>query len=176
MFNLELILEAVLSAADHPLSLEQLQALFDEATRPAIPELKAALQQLQRVYDNRALELLEVNSGWRLQVRNGYGPWVARLWEERPARYSRALLETLALIAYQQPITRAEIEAVRGVSVSPGIIQTLLERNWIRVLGHREVPGRPALFGTTAHFLDDFNLQRLDQLPALREIKDFGTV
>lgn len=174
--SLELILEAVLAAADRPLSLIELQALFAEPFQPTVLEISAALQSIQQQYRERALMLREVNSGWRFQVRECYSEWIARLRAERPARYSRALLETLALIVYRQPITRAEIEAVRGVSVSSQIIQTLLERQWIQVVGHRETPGRPALYGTTAQFLDDFCMQDLAQLPPLPALKDFGTV
>ena len=127
-------------------------------------------------YSERGLELKEVASGFRIQVREDTNPWVARLWEERPQRYSRALLETLALIAYRQPITRGDIEEVRGVSVRTNIIRTLQEREWIRVVGHRDVPGKPALFGTTKAFLDYFNLSSLDDLPSLAEIKDMETI
>ncbi|ROR32263.1 SMC-Scp complex subunit ScpB [Inmirania thermothiophila] len=170
------ILEAALLAAGRPLSLDALAALFAEHERPPRGQLRACLEALAEEYAGRAVELKEVASGWRVQVRADYAPWVQRLWEERPARYSRALLETLALIAYRQPITRGEIEAIRGVAVSSNIIRTLLDRGWIRVVGHRDAPGRPALFGTTRAFLDHFNLRSLDELPTLAELRDLDAV
>lgn len=170
------IVEAALFAAATPLSREQLAALFDENERPSIATLRSVLDELRQHYHGRGVELAEVAGGYRFQVPDGYSPWVSRLWEERPTRYSRALLETLALIAYRQPITRAEIEEVRGVAVSTNIIRTLEERQWIRVLGHREVPGRPAIFGTTRQFLDYFNLKSLNQLPSLAEVRDLNQV
>jgi segregation and condensation protein B len=171
------IIEAALLAADAPLSLEKLESLFDgDEQRPNREVLRTALRELMGDCENRGVELVEVASGWRMQVRAELSPWVSRLWDERPPRYSRALLETLALIAYRQPITRAEIEDVRGVSVSSNIIKTLQEREWIRVVGHREVPGRPAMFATTRQFLDYFNLKRLDELPALSELKDLDSI
>ena len=173
---LKVVLEAALVAAGEPLSLERLQGLFDEAVRPEREHLRQALDELAGDYRGRGLELTEVAGGFRLQVPSHLAPWVNRLWEERPGRYSRALLETLALIAYRQPITRAEIEAVRGVGVSSTIIRTLQERGWIKVLGHREVPGRPALFGTTRQFLDYFNLRSLGELPALPILRDLEAV
>ena len=175
--QLKNILEAVLMAAGHPMSLDQLQmTLFPEGDPPEKTELKESLAELERDYDGRALELVEVASGYRFQVRQSMEPWVSRLWEEKPARYSRALLETLALVAYRQPITRAEIEDVRGVSVSSSIIKTLQDREWIRVVGHRDVPGRPALFGTTREFLDYFGLKNLDELPTLAELRDIDSI
>ncbi len=175
--HLKNIIEAVLMAAGHPMSLDQLQmTLFPEGDPPEKAELKEALGELERDYDGRALELVEVASGYRFQVRQSMEPWVSRLWEEKPARYSRALLETLALVAYRQPITRAEIEDVRGVSVSSSIIKTLQDREWIRVVGHRDVPGRPALFGTTREFLDYFGLKSLDELPTLAELRDIDSI
>lgn len=165
------VVEAALLAAGRPLKLEELAALFDEPRRPARDELRAGLQALQSDYAERGIELRETASGWRVQVRPQLAAEISRLWPERPARYSRALLETLALIAYRQPITRGEIEAVRGVAVNPNIVKTLLERNWIRVLGQRDVPGRPEILGTTAEFLDYFGLKRLDELPPLAELK-----
>jgi len=170
--SLKCILEAVLLAADEPLEPAALAAVFEEGERPSDADLGKALAELEEDYAERALELRKVASGYRIQVREEVNPWVARLWEERPQRYSRALLETLALIAYRQPITRGEIEEVRGVSVRSNIIRTLQEREWIRVVGYRDVPGKPALFGTTRAFLDYFNLASLDDLPSLAEIKD----
>ena len=170
--QLQQILEAALLAAGQPLSQVQLAALFNDEERPPGGEIGRALEQLKNDCANRGVELKKVASGYRLQVRQDLNEWVSRLWKERPQRYSRALLETMALIAYRQPITRGEIEAVRGVSVSTNIIRTLQEREWIRVVGHRDVPGKPALFGTTKIFLDSFDLQNLDDLPTLAEIRD----
>lgn len=166
------ILEAAILASHQPLSLIQLADLFDEAVRPSHTELAQALESLSAACAERGVELVEVASGFRYQVKTEIYPHVARLWTERQSRYSRALLETLSLIAYRQPITRSEIEAVRGVAVSSHIIRTLEEREWIRVVGHREVPGRPALYGTTRSFLDYFKLKSLEDLPTLSEIKD----
>lgn len=168
------ILQALLLAAREPLSLEQLAGVFDEHQRPERAALKAALQQLQQEAATTSQELVEVAGGYRYQIRSQYAAWVARLSEEKPPRYSRALLETLSLIAYRQPITRGEIEEVRGVSVSSQIIRTLEEREWIRVVGHREVPGRPALYATTRHFLDYFNLKSLAELPPLAELRQLA--
>ena len=170
--QLKQILEAALLAAGQPLSHAQLGALFSEEERPPGGEISKALEQLKDDCARRGIELRKVASGYRLQVKQSMHGWVSRLWKERPQRYSRALLETMSLIAYRQPITRGEIEAVRGVSVSTNIIRTLQEREWIRVVGHRDVPGKPALFGTTKAFLDYFNLENLDDLPTLAEIRD----
>jgi len=167
------VVEAALLAAGRPLSLESLQELF--ATRGGGPEratLKNMLDSLANDYQDRGIELKEVSSGYRIQIRRTMTDWLMPLWEERAPRYTRALLETLALIAYRQPITRAEIEEVRGVVVSTNIIRTLLERSWVRVVGHRDVPGKPAMFGTTREFLDYFGLKKLDEMPTLAEIKD----
>jgi segregation and condensation protein B len=166
------LLEAFLLASGKPQSLERLFELLEEAERPAPAVFKKALAHLGKSCDGRAFELIEVASGYRLQVREKYAPWVARLWEERPQRYSRAMLETLALIAYRQPITRGEIEDVRGVTVNSHIVKTLLEREWIRVVGHRDVPGKPAMFATTKAFLDHFNLKSLDALPPLAALRE----
>jgi segregation and condensation protein B len=166
------LLEAFLLASGKPQSLERLFELFEEAERPAPAVFKKALAHLGKSCDGRAFELIEVASGYRLQVREKYAPWVGRLWEERPQRYSRAMLETLALIAYRQPITRGEIEDVRGVAVNSHIVKTLLEREWIRVVGHRDVPGKPAMFATTKAFLDHFNLKSLDELPPLAALRE----
>ena len=168
------IVEAALLAPNHPLALAQLHALFPEDA-PAPPgSVEAALEHLREACADRGVELVEVASGFRYQVKADVHGWVARLWTERKTKYTRATLETLALIAYRQPITRGEIEQVRGVAVSSNIIQALEEREWIRVVGHRDVPGRPALYGTTKGFLDYFGLKRLDELPPLSELKDIG--
>ena len=172
--SLKSILEGVLMASDEPLTLANLAAVFTDDERPSTTDIHAAVQELAADYAERGIELKEVASGWRIQVREDVNLWVTRLWEERPQRYSRALLETLALIAYRQPITRGDIEEVRGVSVRSSIIRTLQEREWIRVVGHRDVPGKPALFGTTRAFLDYFNLASLDDLPSLAEIRDMA--
>jgi len=169
--DLKNVVEAALLAAGHPLKVEQLDALFEDALRPGKVKVRAALEVLAGEYAGRGIELKETASGWRVQVRAELAGEISRLWPERPPRYSRALLETLALIAYRQPITRGEIEAVRGVAVNPNIVKTLLERNWIRVVGQRDVPGRPELLGTTTEFLDYFGLKRLDELPPLAELK-----
>ena len=165
------VVEAGLLAAGRSLGLDELAALFGEADRPGTAGIRASLIALEQDYAPRALELKETASGVRIQVRREFATEVSRLWPERPQRYSRALLETLALIAYRQPITRAEIEAVRGVAVNPNIIRTLLERNWVRVVGHRELPGRPELLGTTREFLDYFGLRTVDELPPLAELR-----
>jgi segregation and condensation protein B len=170
------VVEAVLLAAGRPVSLEQMRELFDEAQRPPDDEISAALESLQQSYADHGVELCEVASGWRVQIRPQYADVVSRLWQERPSRYSRALLETLALIAYRQPITRSEIEDIRGVTVATTIMRTLHERNWIRVVGHREVPGRPELLGTTREFLDYFGLKSLDDLPTLAELQDLDDI
>ena len=174
--SLKSILEAVLMVAGEPLSLAALATVFSDEERPSNSEISKTLEDLGDDYAERGLELKEVASGFRIQIREDANPWVVRLWEERPQRYSHALLETLALIAYRQPITRGDIEEVRGVSVRTNIIRTLQEREWIRVVGHRDVPGKPALFGTTRAFLDYFNLQNLDDLPSLAEIKDMESI
>lgn len=174
--DLKHIIEATLLAAGRPVPAQQLLDLFDERERPTAEQLKAALDLLAADYAERGIELVEVASGWRIQVRPRTAEVVSRLWQERPTRYSRALLETLALVAYRQPITRSEIEEIRGVSISSTIMRTLQERNWIRVVGHREVPGRPELIGTTREFLDYFGLKSLDQLPTLAELKDVETI
>jgi segregation and condensation protein B len=167
--DLKAIVEAALFAAQRPLCLAELEALFGEDERPAAEDIRQALETLAEEYAARPLELRKVASGYRFQVRAAYAPWISRLFEERPGRYSRALLETLAIIAYRQPVTRGQIEEIRGVAVSSGIIRTLTEREWVTVVGHRDVPGRPALFATTRQFLDYFNLESLADLPALPE-------
>lgn len=170
--RLEHICEALLLASDQPLSAEALHRLLGAELGVTKKDIRSAMEQLAVRVGQGASELKEVGSGFRIQVKADYAEWVGRLWQEKPPRYSRALLETLALVCYRQPITRGEIEDIRGVAVSTNILRTLLERGWIRELGVKEVPGRPALFGTTPQFLDDFNLRSLDQLPALPEIKD----
>lgn len=166
------IVEAALFAAARPLNINQLLKLFEEGeAQPAREEIQAALDTLATEWRERGIELRQVSSGYRFQVKQSLSPWISRLSEERPPRYSRALLETLALIVYRQPITRAGIEEIRGVAVSSSIMKTLLEREWIRVVGHRDVPGKPALYGTTRKFLDYFNLKSLSELPPLAEIK-----
>jgi len=170
------VLEAALLAADGPLPVERLQQLFAGEEAVGRKEIRAALEALAGDYEGRGIELKEVASGFRVQVREQVAPWVNRLWEERAPRYSRALLETLAIIAYRQPITRGEIEDIRGVSVSSSIMKTLQEREWIRVAGHRDVPGRPAVYITTKAFLDYFNLDSLSALPSLAELRDFEEI
>jgi segregation and condensation protein B len=170
------IIEGALLAAGKPLTIAQLADLFEEHERPENPAIREALTEAAERCEGRGFELQEVASGFRYQVRQSLSPWVGRLWHERPQKYSRALLETLALIAYRQPITRGEIEEIRGVAVSSNIVKTLHEREWIRVVGHRDVPGRPAMYATTRQFLDYFNLKTLDQLPALAEIRDLETL
>jgi segregation and condensation protein B len=170
--QLKYIVEAALLAAGRPLSIDELQRLFGESDPPARQDLRAAVMELQADYAERGISVKEVASGFRMQVDPSMSQWLEKLWEERPPRYSRALMETLAIIAYRQPVTRGDVEDIRGVSVTTNIIRTLLERNWIREVGHRDVPGRPAMFGTTKEFLDYFDLKKLDELPTLEEIKD----
>lgn len=170
------ILEGALVAAGKPMTVPQLADLFEEGERPENEQIREALAQLTQYCEGRGFELRQVASGYRFQVVEDVAPWVGRLWEEKPQRYSRALLETLALIAYRQPITRGDIEDIRGVAVSSQIIKTLLEREWVRVVGHKDVPGRPAMYATTRKFLDYFNLSNLDDLPALADIKDLDTL
>lgn len=171
--QIKLVIEAALFAAGRPLTLDRLAELFaSKGTAPDRAMLRRALDTLATDYESRGIELKEVATGFRVQVKRSMSDWLQPLWEERAPRYTRALLETLALIAYRQPITRAEIEEVRGVVVSTNIIRTLLERNWVRVVGHRDVPGKPAMFGTTKEFLDYFGLKKLEDLPPLAELKD----
>jgi segregation and condensation protein B len=172
IIQLKRIFEAALLGAGQPLSVAQLAALFDDQDSPPHEDIARALEELQQDAVGRGVELVEVASGFRYQVREDVHIWVSRLWTERQTRYSRALLETLALIAYRQPITRGEIEQIRGVGVASSIVKTLEEREWVRVVGYRDLPGKPALFGTTKAFLDYFNLKSLDQLPPLSEIRD----
>jgi segregation and condensation protein B len=170
--KIQTIIEAALMVAGQPLTVSGMQNLFPEADQPSTAEIKAILSHIQNKYTESGIELREVASGYRFQAKAELSPWLSRLWEERAPRYSRAFLETLAIIAYKQPITRAEIEEIRGVTVSSNIIKTLMEREWIKIIGHREVPGRPAIFGTSKAFLDYFNLKSLTDLPSLAEFKD----
>lgn len=174
--KIEYIIEAALFTADEPLSAEKLANLFEEGNRPSLGEVRAALASLQMNYAERGVELLEVASGYRFQAKAECAEFIKRMWEKKPPRYSRALMETLALIAYRQPITRGEIEDVRGVTVSSQTMKTLMEREWVKIAGHRDVPGKPALYATTRGFLDYFNLKNLSDLPALAELVDFESL
>ncbi len=169
------IIEAALMVAEQPLTINNLQKLFNEDEQPSTSEVKALLSTIRDRHIDSGIELSEVASGCRLQAKAELSPWLSKLWEERAPRYSRAFLETLAIIAYRQPITRAEIEQIRGVTVSSNIMKTLLERDWVKVLGYRELPGKPAILGTTKTFLDHFNLKSLGELPSLAEFKNFAT-
>jgi len=166
------IIEGAILASGQPMTIARMLELFDEEVAPSKEEIQAALEDIQADIQSRGFELKEVASGWRFQVRENLAPWVNRLWDEKPQKYSRALLETLALIAYRQPITRGDIEEIRGVAVSSHIMKTLMERDWVKVVGHRDVPGRPSLYATTRQFLDYFNLKSLEELPSLSEIRD----
>ncbi len=174
--ELKNILQAVIMASSTPMTIDKLLAVFPENAQPERDEIQAALQGLAEDCNDKSFELKQVSSGYRFQVKKDYTEYVSRLWEERPARYSRALLETLALVAYRQPITRAEIEGVRGVSVSSTIMKTLLEREWVKVVGHRDVPGKPAIYATSKTFLDYFNLKSLEDLPPLAELRDLDKI
>ncbi len=169
-------IEAALLSAGRPLSVDQLQKLFDGRMAPEKSEIRAAIATLNEEYENRGILISEVASGFRIQVKSTMADQLHKLWEERPPRYSRALFETLALVAYRQPITRGEIEEIRGVSVSSNIVRSLMERDWVRVVGHRDVPGRPEMFGTTRTFLDYFGLKKLDDLPALSALTDLESL
>lgn len=174
--EIKYFVEAALLAAGRPLSVDQLQKLFDGRSEPDKSVVRQALQILVDEYEGRGITIAEVASGFRIQVKSGMAERLHKLWEERPPRYSRALFETLALVAYRQPVTRGEIEEIRGVSVSSNIVRTLLERDWVRVIGHRDVPGRPELFGTTRAFLDYFGLKKLDDLPPLADLSDWESL
>lgn len=170
---LKYIIEAALLAADEPLAINRLSELFaEDPEQPNKEAIKQALNELSNDYVDHSLECVELASGYSIRIKKEYAPWVSRLWELKPAKYSRAFLETLALVAYKQPITRAEIEQVRGVAVNSQIIKILLEKEWIKIVGHRELPGKPAVFATTKKFLDYFNLKSLEELPSLADIKD----
>lgn len=174
--QLKRILESLIMASSTPLSLDRMLAVFPEDQQPERKYLRETLAALAEDYAKTSLELKEVSSGFRFQVRKDYAEWVSKLWEEKPARYSRALLETLALVAYKQPITRGEIEKIRGVSVNTQIMKTLLEREWVTIVGHRDVPGKPAIYATTRQFLDYFNLKSLEDLPPLAEVRDLDQI
>jgi len=170
--NLKGIVEAALLVSDSPLTLDRMLSMFEEAARPTREEVRAVLDELTDDYKERGVELKQIDKGFRFQTRSEYSPWLNRLWQSRAPRYSRALLETLAIIAYRQPVTRGEIEEIRGVTVSSEIMKTLLAREWIRQVGHRDIPGKPALFGTTRGFLEHFNLKSLTELPPLSELRE----
>ncbi len=174
--QLKNILEAILLGSGRPLTIDQILAMFDENEQPERNAIRDAVSALQTDYEGRGIALVQVGGGFRIQIREDMQPWVSRLWEEKPARYSRALLETLSLVAYRQPITRGEIENVRGVTVSTSIMRTLQERDWVHVVGHRDVPGHPAMYGTTKQFLDYFSLKSLSDLPALSELRDLSAI
>jgi len=174
--EIKYFVESALLAAGRPLSVDQLQNLFDTAALPDKSEIRQAIGSLNEEYEQRGITIAEVASGFRMQVKAAMADRLQKLWEDRPPRYSRALFETLALIAYRQPTTRGEIEEIRGVSVSPNIVRSLLEREWVRVVGHRDVPGRPAMFGTTKLFLDYFGLKKLDDLPPLDDLSDWESL
>ncbi len=174
--RIKYIVESVLLASGKPLTLDNILAVFGDGEKPERDQIRDAIAALQEDYAERGIELVQVASGYRVQVGQDMEPWVSRLTEEKPQRYSRALLETLALVAYRQPITRGEIEDIRGVSVSSSIMKTLQEREWVRIVGHRDVPGRPAMYGTTKQFLDYFNLKGLDDLPTLMELRDIDSI
>lgn len=179
---LKKIVEGLLLASNEPLSVKRIlevfsdQEVFGDAEKPDLEEVQAAVEEIAADCRDHGFELKEVASGWRYQVRQELALWIGRLWDERPVKYSRAILETLALIAYRQPITRGDIEEIRGVAVSTTIVKTLMERQWVRIVGHRDVPGRPALYATTRQFLDYFNLKSLDELPSLSEIRDIDKI
>ncbi|MGR9087561.1 MAG: SMC-Scp complex subunit ScpB [Gammaproteobacteria bacterium] len=168
------IVEAILFAANRPMTSKEIRQVFPEIEQPDLPAIQAAIEEIAEEYQSRPIELKQVASGYRFQVKPELSRWVSRLFEEKPPKYSRALLETLAIIAYRQPVTRGDIEDIRGVSVSSSILQTLLEREWVRVVAHKEVPGRPGLYGTTKQFLDYFNIKSLNELPTLQEIQDLN--
>lgn len=177
--DIQHIVEAIIFSSNSPMTVAQIATLLvdeDERTKVSNDEIRKAILDIQSAYEGRGIELKEVASGFRFQVPQGFEPWVSKLFEERPPRYSRALLETLAIITYRQPITRAEIEDIRGVAVGSNIIKTLQEREWVQILGHKDTPGRPAMFGTTKTLLDYFNLKSLDELPSLAELKDIESL
>lgn len=174
--ELKNIIEAALLVAGQPLTIDKMLTMFPAETQPAREEIREVINLLETEYADRAVELKQIDRAWRFQTREKYAPWITRLAEERPVRYSRALLETLAIIAYRQPVTRGDIEDIRGVSVSTDIIRTLLGREWVRQVGVRNVPGRPALYGTTREFLEHFNLKNLEELPPLSALRDLDVI
>lgn len=174
--ELKNILEAALLVSREPLSIEKLLTMFPKDSQPKKDHVKQALDELAKDYDGRGVELKQIDKGYRFQSREKYGEWIARLTQERPPRYSRAMLETISIIAYRQPVTRGDIEDIRGVTVSTEIMRTLQEREWVRQVGHRDVPGKPALYGTTKAFLEHFNLGSLDELPPLSELRDIEEI
>lgn len=174
--KIKCVVEAAVMAASKAISIDKILSLFPDDEKVDKNDIRRAIDELMQDYQSKGIELIEVSSGFRFQVAQAYAPWVSRLWEERPQKYSRALLETLALVAYRQPVTRGEIEEIRGVSVSSQIMRTLVEREWVRVIGHRDVPGKPAMYATTRSFLDYFGLKKLDELPALSEIRDLDVI
>ncbi len=176
MTKIQSIVEAALLTVGKPLDVDRIYELFDDTERPTKQDIRQALDNIAESCRDRGFELVRVASGYRFQVKQAFAPWVGRLWEERPQKYSRALLETLSLIAYRQPITRGDIEDIRGVAVSSNIMKTLMERGWVRIVGHKDVPGRPAMYATTRQFLDYFNMQSLEQLPPLSEIRDLEAI
>lgn len=176
MIKIQNIVEAALLTVGKPLDVDRIYDLFDDIERPTKQDIRQALDNIAESCRDRGFELVKVASGYRFQVKQAFAPWVSRLWEERPQKYSRALLETLSLIAYRQPITRGDIEDIRGVAVSSNIMKTLMERGWVRIVGHKDVPGRPAMYATTRQFLDYFNMQSLEQLPPLSEIRDLEAI
>lgn len=176
VFELKNIVEAALLTANEPLTIERMLSMFPDDSRPSRQAINEALKILEQEYEGRGIELKHIDRGYRFQTREKYAEWITRLQQERAPRYSRALLETLAIIAYKQPVTRGDIESIRGVSVSTDIIHALLEREWIRQVGHRDTPGRPALYGTTRQFIEHFNLSSLDELPALAELRDLEQI
>jgi segregation and condensation protein B len=174
--EIKYFIESAMLAAGRPMSIDQLQSLFDGRSAPDKAQIRQAISALLDDYEHRGITITEVASGFRIQVKSGMADRLQKLWEERSPRYSRALFETLALIAYRQPMTRGEIEEIRGVSVSSNIVRSLLEREWIRIVGHRDVPGRPAMFGTTRGFLDYFGLRKLEDLPPLADLSDWESL
>ncbi len=174
--KLKYIIEAILLSSNEPITLQKVQEIFDERERPTIEELNDAISCLKEDYSTRAFELVHVASGYQMQTKSEYSYWVSRMQIEKPSKYSRALLETLAIIAYKQPVTRADIEEIRGVAVNSQIIKTLMEREWIRIAGYKDVPGKPAVYTTTKEFLNYFNLNYLNELPALPEVLETLTV
>lgn len=170
--QLKKIIEGVIFAAGEPTTLDRIQSVFEEGEKPSVAELCACIEDLTNEYEDKSIELAQVASGYQFRVRTSLGPWISKLFHERPVKYSRTFLETLAIITYRQPVTRAEIEKIRGVAVNTAIVKTLLERNWIKVIGHRDLPGKPSLYATTKDFLDHLGLRSLEELPMLPNLQD----